>query len=274
MTSCPLVSIITPMFNAEDFIEETVKSVQSQSYGNWEMLVVDNCSTDSSRQIVNRYANSDNRIKLLVNGHNSGSPGQPRNIGIKNAKGKYISFLDADDLWMEDKLQKQIEYLEAHNDVFMLYGRYKILKNGTILNNKIKPDSRKMKAGRIFRDLFLSDNFVPCLTVMFRNRYAENYLFDENPRSMEDFDLWLKISRSENVAFLDEPLGVYRVHGRNTTSSIKVTLSKYLVLLKKWQKDVPVTTILARYLLLLFQIGEMTLRRIKDKTSALVVRDV
>lgn len=266
----PLVSVIMPSYNCAIYLKDSISSVLNQVYTNWELIIADNCSTDNSREIINRYCASDSRIKFIGCEYNSGSPARPRNIGINNAKGKYVCFLDADDLWMEDKLQKQIEYLEAHNDVFMLYGRYKILKNGTILKNNIKPDSRGMKAGRIFHDLFLSDNFIPCVTVMFRNQYDENYLFDEDPRSMEDFDLWLRISKKEKVAFLDEPLAIYRLHDTSTTASIKVFLLKYRTLLRKWQKEIPPGIMFLRYMLLIFQISVMVMRKIKDKTLAKV----
>ena len=252
------------MFNAEAFIAEAIDSVRAQEYENWEMLIVDNCSTDKSRSIVSAYTEGDHRIKLITSESNSGSPARPRNIGIKDAQGKYIAFLDADDFWLKEKLTKQVNFLEQNNDVFLLYSRYLVWKNGEILNNKIAPAIHKMKAGRIFRSLFLSDNFIPCLTVIFRNRYAENYLFDENPQSMEDFDLWLKISKNEIVSYIDEPLAVYRVHGKSTTADIRVFLSKYLTLLRKWRNKVPFPMMCARYFLLFFQVSHFVLRKAKD----------
>lgn len=252
------------MYNAETFIGESIESVRNQEYQNWEMFVVDNCSTDKSRDVVLGYAEKDPRIKLITSGSNSGSPARPRNIGVKDAQGKYIAFLDADDLWLKEKLGKQVDFLEQHDDVFLLYSRYLVLKNGKILDNKIVPPIYKMKSGRIFDSLFLSDNFIPCLTVIFRNRHTENYLFDENPESMEDFDLWLKISKNEIISFIDEPLAVYRVHGKSTTADISVFLSKYLTLLKKWRNEVSLPMRCARYFLLLFQASHFVLRKVKD----------
>lgn len=251
------------MFNAEAFIAEAIDSVRAQEYENWEMLVVDNCSTDKSRSIVSAYTEGDHRIKLITSESNSGSPARPRNIGIRNAKGKYIALLDADDLWLKEKLSKQVAFLEEHQDVFLLYSRYLIWKNGKTLD-KIAPALKKMKTGNIFNSLFLSGNFISCTTAMWRNRYDKNYLFDENPRSMEDFDLWLRISKNEAVSFINIPLTIYRVHQKSTTADIAVFLSKYLILLKKWEKEVTLKMMCLGYLFLFFQITCMVLRKMKD----------
>jgi len=255
------------MYNAGQFINETVRSVMGQEYRNWEMLVVDNCSTDASRDIVSDLAKEDPRIKLISSPSNSGSPARPRNMGIQNAKGKYIALLDADDLWLKNKLIRQVDFLEQHNDVFMLYSQYLVMKDGRILDKKIAPPEHKMKSGRIFDSLFLSDNFIPCLTVVFRNRHADNYLFDENPRSMEDFDLWLRISKNEVISFIDKPLAVYRVHDRSTTADIGVFLSKYLTLLKKWQNEVNPHMVGIKYVFLAIRIIILALRKLKNSLA-------
>lgn len=259
----PLVSVIIPMYNAEKFIGECIDSARRQEYRNWEMFVVDNCSTDKSRDIVLEYAKNDFRIKLISLESNSGSPARPRNIGIKNANGKYVALLDADDLWLERKLSKQVAFLEQHEDTFLLYSRYQIWKNGKIIN-KIAPAMKKMKSGKIFSSLFLFGNFISCATVIFRNRYKNNYLFDEDSSLMEDFDLWLRISRHENISFIDEPLIIYRVHHSSTSADIPVFFSKYLTFLKKWKKEVSPNMMYMRYLLLFFQISCLGLRKIKD----------
>ena len=105
-----LVSIITPVYNAEDFIEETIFSVQAQTYENWEMLLVDDCSSDSSAQKIKSIAKNDSRIKYIKLEQNSGAA-ITRNIGIDMAKGNYIAFLDSDDVWKKDKLQIQVDFL-------------------------------------------------------------------------------------------------------------------------------------------------------------------
>lgn len=263
----PLVSVIIPMYNAEKFIGECIDSVRRQEYRNWEMFVVDDCSSDKSRDIVLEYVRKDNRIKFISSELNSHSPGRTRNIGIKNANGKYVAFLDADDLWLEKKLPKQVAFLEQHEDIFLLYSRYQIWKNGKIIN-KIAPPTKKMKSGKIFSSLFLFGNFISCATVIFRNRYKNNYLFDEDPRSMEDFDFWLKISRNENISFIDEPLVIYRVYQSSTTADITVLLFKCLTSLKKWKKEVSFKMMCIGHLFLFFQMGCLALGKIKDSFVA------
>ena len=100
-----LVTIVTPCYNSQQTILQTIESVIKQTYPNWEMLIVDDCSTDGTADIVKRYENIDSRIKYFKTELNSGSPSLPRNIGIDNAQGKYIAFLDADDIWLPNKLE-------------------------------------------------------------------------------------------------------------------------------------------------------------------------
>ena len=107
-----LVSIITPCYNAASVLSETIGSVRAQTYGEWEMLVVDDCSTDGSDKIAQEYARRDPRIRYLKTERPSGSPTVPRNLGLEAARGEYVAFLDADDLWLPEKLEEQVRFLE------------------------------------------------------------------------------------------------------------------------------------------------------------------
>src|SRR5690625_4190600 len=106
----PLVSIITPVYNAERFLSETIKSVKEQTYKNWELLLVDDCSKDNSAKIIKEFNRTDDRIKYIKLEKNSGAS-ISRNTGIKNAKGRFIAFVDSDDLWEPEKLEIQISYM-------------------------------------------------------------------------------------------------------------------------------------------------------------------
>ena len=121
----PLVSIITPVYNAEEFLEETILSVLNQTYKNWELILIDDCSKDDSYKIIERYLGMDKRIKYLKNEKNSG-PAVTRNNGINISKGKYIAFLDSDDLWYRDKLKKQIDFMEMNNKN-ICHGNYEMI---------------------------------------------------------------------------------------------------------------------------------------------------
>ena len=108
-----LVSIVVPVYNSEKFLKETIKTVTEQTYKNWELILVNDCSTDNSKSTIEKYAKEDNRIKVINLKENSGAA-IARNTGIEQAKGKYLAFLDADDLWNKEKLKKQIKFLEAN----------------------------------------------------------------------------------------------------------------------------------------------------------------
>jgi glycosyltransferase involved in cell wall biosynthesis len=112
-----LVSIITPCYNSARFISETIESVLSQTYQNWEMLIVDDCSTDASYEIVLEYAAKDKRIKAYRMEHNSGAAAC-RNKAIELSQGEYVAFLDSDDLWLPEKLEKQLQFMQDHNADF------------------------------------------------------------------------------------------------------------------------------------------------------------
>jgi len=112
----PKISIIIPCYNSEQFIDRTIKSVLCQTFSDWELLLIDDHSTDKTKDILEKYAKNDTRIKILQTKENSGGPALPKNIGIENAKGEYIAFLDHDDEWLPEKLEKQLAVFENSKD--------------------------------------------------------------------------------------------------------------------------------------------------------------
>ena len=128
----PLVSIIAPCYNAASFISQAIESVLAQLFGNWEMLIVDDCSSDDSLVIIQKYAEQDSRIRYLKTDEPSGSPTLPRNKGIKEAKGRYIAFLDSDDMWLPNKLSDQLKVFEK-SEVAIVFSNYH-----SVSSNKLK----------------------------------------------------------------------------------------------------------------------------------------
>ena len=118
MQSAPLVSIIIPNFNSQKYLRETILSVIGQTYKNWELIIVDDHSTDNSIKMIEEFTKSDPRVTMLKTIKNSGGPATPRNIGLEHASGDYIAFLDSDDTWFQDKLSVQIEYMLRENSKF------------------------------------------------------------------------------------------------------------------------------------------------------------
>ncbi len=205
----PIVSVVIGSYNCEKFIRETVTSVMDQTFTDWELIIVDDCSTDGTRRIINEI--KDDRIRLIKLDANSGRPAVPRNVGIRNARGKYIAFLDHDDLWLPGKLEKQVDFLERNKEFFWLYAKCIVQRNGEQLD--ISP--HKPTTGFIFKDLFQRFNLIGFPTVIMRNRKENNrYFFDEDRRmsAVEDYALWLAMAEREKVFCLDEPLAIYRVH--------------------------------------------------------------
>ena len=133
-----LVSIITPCYNSASTIRETIQSVIGQSYDCWELLIIDDCSQDDSAKIIMEFAAVDARIRYLKTNTSSGSPTLPRNIGIKAAKGRFIAFLDSDDVWLSNKLSSQLP-LFVNNDVAIVFSYYeKMAEDGSRMGRVVK----------------------------------------------------------------------------------------------------------------------------------------
>ena len=216
-----LVSIITPSFNSEKYISSAIESVIDQTYQNWEMIIVDDNSTDSSCDIVDKYVKKDRRIKLIKMDNNSG-PAIARNRAIKEAKGRYIYFLDSDDIWYNHKLEQQVNFMQANNLAVICSSYCTIDSNGQ--RSGIKTVREKIS----YKDM-LKSNHIGNLTgvydcIKLGKIYADNVCH-------EDYTLWLKVvQRSKNVRTILEPLAEYRVLNSSISSN------KFKVL--KWQWNI------------------------------------
>ena len=135
------VSIITPLYNCSDFLEQTIKSVFAQTYENWEMIMVDDCSTDNSLEIAKEYASKDRRIKIIELTENSGAA-VARNTAIEAAIGRYIAFLDSDDIWLPEKLEKQVMFMQNNNIAFSYTVYEKMTEDGIVFGKNYIPKSK------------------------------------------------------------------------------------------------------------------------------------
>lgn len=214
----PLVSIITPCHNAEAYLSHTIESVINQTYSNWEMLIVDDCSTDNSAEIIKQYSLNNPRIRYLKTEKPSGSPALPRNIGIDNSKGEYIAFLDSDDIWLPDKLEKQVNFMEQ-NSYSLSYSYYEKMDwNGRRDNRVIR--TRDLTT---YFDL-LKSNSIPCLTSMVKRDAIGETRFKQI--AQEDFCFWLDILRKGFTGYnLKEVVAVYR-EAKNSRSANKFDMFK------------------------------------------------
>lgn len=185
------VSIITPTYNVVQFIRETIESVLKQTYPYWELLIVDDCSTDDSVKIINQYSIKDPRIKLLSTDKNTGSPSEPRNIALEAAMGRYIALLDADDIWLPNKLEEQLEFMEI-NDFDFVYSNYEKMNYQGKRNNRIVCT----RSVSTYWDI-LESNGIPCLTVLLKREIIGDIRFQQTPK--EDYVFWLTIMRTRNI---------------------------------------------------------------------------
>ncbi|HRS68168.1 MAG TPA: glycosyltransferase, partial [Paludibacteraceae bacterium] len=154
-----LVSIITPAYNSSKFIEETIQSVLAQTYTDWELLITDDCSTDITLEIVEKYAAQDSRIKFFVLDQNSGAAAA-RNNSLARAQGKYIAFLDSDDLWLPQKLAWQLSYMQEHDCAFS-FSDYTLMNEDGVDLNKVIHAPKKINYHH-----YLRNTIIGCLTVM------------------------------------------------------------------------------------------------------------
>jgi teichuronic acid biosynthesis glycosyltransferase TuaG len=211
----PLVSIITPVYNAEKFIIETIRSVQNQTYPHWEMILVDDCSSDNSINMIEEEAEKDSRIKLYQLSTNSGAA-IARNTAIEMSQGKYIAFLDSDDLWLPHKLETQVKFMEEQ-DLAFTYASYRLMKeNGELTPKVIKVPSQINYEG------LLKNTIIGCLTVMI-NKEKVWPIQMQNIRTRQDFVLWLDILKRGIVAHgIQDELALYRkVEGSISSNKLK-----------------------------------------------------
>lgn len=199
-----LISIITPNYNCERFIESTIKSVLAQTYVNWEMIIVDDCSTDNSYEIALNYAKQDSRIKVFRNEINSGAA-ISRNFALDNAKGNYIAFLDSDDLWEPNKMEFQLNFMKKNNCDFS-FSRYDLIDEN---NKKIHKTVRIVNKLSFWK--LLHHDFIGCLTAMYRKDIAPS-VRSYNIKNNNDYGLFLQVVKGTKKAMgIQENLAHYRI---------------------------------------------------------------
>lgn len=203
MNDYGLVSIITPNWNCAKFIGETIKSVQAQTYQNWEMIIVDDCSTDNSEKVVEPYLKEDKRIRFLCNERNSGAA-VSRNYAMREAKGKWIAFLDSDDLWTPDKLEKQLKFMVDNGYSFSYTGRSTIDEDSMPLGQLTMGPKSINKIG-----MFMYC-WVGCLGVMY-NADKVGLIQIADLKKNNDYAIWLKVIKKTKCYLLNENLARYRV---------------------------------------------------------------
>ena len=214
----PLISIITPSYNASLFIEHTITSVRKQTYQHWEMIIVDDCSTDNTPDILERFENKDERIHVIYLNQNGGAA-FARNIALQQAKGRFVAFLDSDDCWKPEKLQKQLSFMQTNHYAFTFTGYELMTNEGVLLNKQISAPEQ------ISYNDMLKNTIIGCLTVMI-DRQMAGHIQMPNIRTRQDLATWLAILKKGINAFgLNENLAEYRI-GNSSISRNKWKAAK------------------------------------------------
>lgn len=197
-----LVSIITPSWNCSRFVEETIQSVLAQTYAHWELLFQDDCSTDNTKEIVLAYAEKDARIKYACNAQNSGAA-ITRNNALKRAKGRWIAFLDSDDLWLPTKLEEQLKYMVENKYAFSYTNYSEIDEQSNELGHVVTGPSHINKYG------MYAYCWPGCLTVMYNHDVIGNIQI-KNIEKNNDYAMWLKVIQHADCYLLNKTLAKYR----------------------------------------------------------------
>jgi len=182
-----LVSIIMPSYNVESFIRYSIESVLNQSFADWELLIIDDHSSDRTYSIAMDYCHKDARIKVLKTKVPSGSPAEPRNLGICSARGRFIAFLDSDDIWLSSKLEEQLRLMQNEQAVIVYSDYEKIDEKGNSRNRIIRAPRRVEYNG------LLKGNILACSTVLVDTQKLSEFYFEK--QGHEDYALWLKVLR-------------------------------------------------------------------------------
>lgn len=234
------VSVIIPAYNSAKYICSAIDSVLQQSYKDIEIIVVDDGSTDNTKEVLKNYASG---IKYIY--QENGGPAKARNTGIKNAIGEYIAFLDSDDLWAESKLELQIHFMENNPNVGLVFSDminfHDDTKHEAIYLSYTNHHDNFKARHLIISDCFiklLGTNFIPTPSVVVRKKcFDSSGLFNEELTVAEDVDMWLRIALSFEIGYISQPFVKRRLHGQNLTSNIEPFLRQSIVLLRNLSKD-------------------------------------
>lgn len=216
----PLVSVAMASYNYERFLPETIEGVLNQSYKDLELVIVDDASKDNSPEIIKSYQEKDKRVRGIFHSENKGIA-RTFNDGIEEASGKFIAITGSDDVWVENKLEKQLEVLKGNENLVVYSDSLIIDAQSNLVAEPVgkklstKKKGRK-KSGNIFREL-LGDNFVCGSSIIFKKDNIRDIRFDEQLKYTNDYKFALDLARKYEFYFIPEPLIKYRIHGKNIT---------------------------------------------------------
>lgn len=220
MSSLPLVSIIIPVYNGERFLKYSIESALAQTYTNFELLIINDGSTDNSKLLIEKYLYNP---KVHYYEQKNAGVASARNKALKHAQGKYIGFLDQDDLWLPNKLQIQVPYLEENTSLALVHSDQQYIDEN---NNIIEFNTDKTGEGWCFKELFIKNNISILTTLIRKSVLNQIGNFNTSLSGTDDYELWLRISYRYPIGYLNHNVACYRFHNTNVSKDVfKMTLN-------------------------------------------------
>jgi glycosyltransferase involved in cell wall biosynthesis len=236
-----MISIVMPVYNGEKYLKQSIESVIHQTYKNWELIIVNDCSTDKSRSIMQYYANEDERINIIDNEINL-KVAQSLNKGFQNAKGKYFTWTSDDNLYKPDALKELSFFLDNNPDIGLVYSNEDVVDSEL---NYVKED-------RLNPQMLL---YADCIgaSFMYRKEVADKIGgYDPEMFLVDDYDYWIRVSKHYKIAHLDRNIYIYRMHPNNLTTTKKEECNKQLYNLRRKHLDYLISNINSKYKEMLF----------------------
>lgn len=229
------VSVLMASYNHEKYLSEAIESVLNQTLPDLELIIVDDCSTDNSRKIIEKYLAMDGRVRAFFHSKNMGIP-RTANECLNVTTGEFISFIGSDDVWVPSKLEKQLSVLSKDEDRVVWSEGDIINSEGTSTGQtftQMNTCGKKPKNGRIFREI-INENYIFSQSVLFKREFCEDLSFNCNLKYLCDYQFMVDLSYRHDFVFIPESLAKYRIHGKNTIFQDQVNWLKDRVLLRSY----------------------------------------
>lgn len=237
MNSAPLISVIIPIYNGQDFVSECLESVIEQTYSKFEIIIVDDGSTDKSVSIIESFSSKTN-ISIIL--QKNGDVSKARNVGIENSNGELIAFLDQDDTWLNDKLEKAVEIFNSYSDTHLVFHDItKIFPSGKTHRAKDKHQiALSLNDDNLFKRLVVKNVLMPSAVVVRKESILEAGLFDTDFKTCGDYEMWLRMALLKmKFKYLPEPLTLYRIHPNNNSNKTEIMFKDRIKAVEKSFSD-------------------------------------
>jgi len=235
MSKNPTVSVIVPTYNRAHLVGRAIQRILNQTYQDFEIIIVDDGSTDNIDDIIKEFQKKEKRIKYIRHEKNRGGSAA-RNTGIKAVRGEYIAFLDSDDEWLPEKLKRQIEvFKNALSEICVVY-------TGFVYKDELNRDTSKQfvpkKRGWIYEDILAGNCVGTTSTVLIKRKYFEKAgLFDENLPSCQDWEMWIRIAKEYQFDFIKDLLVIYHVHENRISTNLEAIIKGITIVINKFSGE-------------------------------------